>query len=266
MSRRRSQSEDDNPPSPVSTFEHSSDPSAHFLSGHTKTGMASPGQGGGLRFHAPLTPSGSSNPHTPASPHMGNMTQAQQQGQHGAGFGSSPATSTFSLASPPSLASGGVNPSPSMLPHPSPGPGSAFGVASSPLNPLHAPSPAGMLPTPSPNPAGMSQIENSPFPSQSMASPAPNTWPGSPGMPRPSPARPGQSISHMSPHGGPHEAGKPSGVGASTVSRILPQRSWAGAIPTLLTHEAFDILCTPTALPGTSQTNCCSKLKIIIFC
>ena len=30
---------------------------------------------GGLRFHAPLTPSGTSNPHTPASPHMGNISQ-----------------------------------------------------------------------------------------------------------------------------------------------------------------------------------------------
>jgi len=30
-----------------------------------------------------------------------------------------------------------------------------------------------------------------------------------------------------------------------TVNRVLPQRSWAGAIPTLLTHDALDILCTP---------------------
>ncbi len=27
---------------------------------------------------------------------------------------------------------------------------------------------------------------------------------------------------------------------------MLPQKSWAGAIPTTLTHDALDILCTPT--------------------
>lgn len=27
-------------------------------------------------------------------------------------------------------------------------------------------------------------------------------------------------------------------------SRVLPQRSWAGAIPTIITHDALDILCT----------------------
>ena len=148
-----------------------------------------------------------------------------------------------------------------MLPHPSPvGPGSAFGIASSPLaNPLHAPSPAGMLPTASPNPAGMNSgnhnVENSPFPPQSMASPAPNTWPGSPGMPRPSPARPGgggpaSAASHHSPHGSGLSGGPQNNSFASFVSRVLPQRSWAGAIPTTLTHEAFDVLCTPATLPG----------------
>ena len=30
-----------------------------------------------------------------------------------------------------------------------------------------------------------------------------------------------------------------------TPNRILPQRSWAGAIPTILTHDALDVLCTP---------------------
>lgn len=190
--------------------------------------------------------------------------QVQSQGQHG--FGSSPATSSFSLASPPSIPpSGGVNPSPSMLPHPSPvGPGSAFGIASSPLpNPLHAPSPAGMLPTPSPNPAGMGggchNIESSPFPPQSLASPAPNTWPGSPGMPRPSPARPGgppsAAASHHSPHGGPSGSAG-GGFGGSFVSRVLPQRSWAGAVPTILTHEAFDVLCSPSTLPGSYIIKC----------
>lgn len=265
LSRRRSQSEDDHPPSPI-TMEHTNEPS-HFLGHSRSTGAAGASPAGqqrgdlaGLRFQTPLTPSGTSNPHTPASPHMGNISQQQVQPQAQHGFGSSPATSSFSLASPPSLPPGaGVNPSPSMLPHPSPvGPGSAFGIASSPIpNPLHAPSPAGMLPTPSPNPAGMSggahNIESSPFPPQSLASPAPNTWPGSPGMPRPSPARPGgppsAAASHHSPHGG-HSGSAGGGFGGSFVSRVLPQRSWAGAVPTILTHEAFDVLCTPSTLPG----------------
>ena len=271
LSRRRSQSEDDHPPSPV-TMEHSAEPSpSHFL-GHSRSaggaGASPAGQQRGdlaaIRFQTPLTPSGTSNPHTPASPHMGNISSQVQSQSHG--FGSSPATSSFSLASPPSFPpSAGVNPSPSMLPHPSPvGPGSAFGIASSPLpNPLHAPSPAGMLPTPSPNPAGMSggggsghnNIESSPFPPQSLASPAPNTWPGSPGMPRPSPARPGgppsaAAANHHSPHGGLSGSGGIGAGGGSFVSRVLPQRSWAGAVPTILTHEAFDVLCAPSTLPG----------------
>ena len=32
-------------------------------------------------------------------------------------------------------------------------------------------------------------------------------------------------------------------------SRVLPQRSWAGAIPTLLTHEGFETMCTPCIHP-----------------
>jgi len=152
-----------------------------------------------------------------------------------------------------------------MLPHPSPvGPSSTFGIASSPLgNPLHAPSPAGMLPTPSPNPAGINSgahnVESSPFPPQSMASPAPNTWPGSPGMPRPSPARPGGGPATAASHHSPHGSGLAgTGQGPSNnsfISRVLPQRSWAGAIPTTLTHEAFDLLCTPSTLPGKTQTH-----------
>lgn len=73
--RRRSQSEDDNPPSPVPL-----DPveGAGFLSGHHRgPGPQSPAQQreGGLRFHPPLTPPSGSNPHTPASPHTTNISQ-----------------------------------------------------------------------------------------------------------------------------------------------------------------------------------------------
>lgn len=61
-------------------MEQSNEPS-HFL-GHPRTSGASPAgqQRGDLtgmtgRFHTPMTPSGTSNPHTPASPHMGNISQ-----------------------------------------------------------------------------------------------------------------------------------------------------------------------------------------------
>lgn len=246
--RRRSQSEDDNPPSPV-TMDSDGGGSMSFL--HLR-GPQSPAQQreGGLRFHPPLTPPSGSNPHTPASPHP-TISQASQHQS----FGSSPATS-FNLASPPSLPPN-INPSPSMLPHPSPG----GLLANSPSNPLHVPSPASLMPTSSPGPCNTVQVghspagsfmgqtghtDGSPFPSQSMASPAASNWPGSPSMPRPSPARPGQS-----PGGHPalHSPQADLKIASSHLSRVLPQRSWAGAVPTLLTHEAFDLLCTPTPHP-----------------
>jgi hypothetical protein len=78
-----------------------------------------------------------------------------QAGQHQS-FGSSPATS-FNLASPPSLPPN-INPSPSMLPHPSPG----GLLANSPSNPLHVPSPAGLMPTSSPGPCPAVPVGHSP--------------------------------------------------------------------------------------------------------
>ncbi|XP_054267906.1 mediator of RNA polymerase II transcription subunit 14-like [Macrosteles quadrilineatus] len=235
--RRRSQSEDDNPPSPVPM-----DPGegGGFLGGHRQPQSPNTREGG-LRFHPPLTPPSGSNPHTPASPHTTNISQTQQ---HQSSFGSSPATS-FNLASPPN-----IQPSPSMLPHPSPG--SGLTTLHSPSNPLHVPSP---MPISSPGPAisavGHSpagsfmgqagHTDGSPFPSSQ--SPAASNWPGSPGMPRPSPARP-------SPHPALHSPDHKSGVSAGAGARVLPQRSWAGAVPTLLTHEALDLLCTPSPHPG----------------
>ena len=78
-----------------------------------------------------------------------------QAGQHQS-FGSSPATS-FNLASPPSLPPN-INPSPNMLPHPSPG----GLLANSPSNPLHVPSPAGLMPTSSPGPCPTVPVGHSP--------------------------------------------------------------------------------------------------------
>ncbi|KMQ89075.1 mediator of rna polymerase ii transcription subunit 14-like protein [Lasius niger] len=252
--RRRSQSEDDNPPSPVTMDSDGGGGNVGGFLGHHRSGPQSPAQQReGLRFHPPLTPPSGSNPHTPASPHTTNISQASQHQS----FGSSPATS-FNLASPPSLPPN----TPSMLPHPSPGSGL---VANSPLNPMHVPSPAGLMPTSSPGPCSNVQvghspagsfmqtghIDGSPFPSsQSMASPAASNWPGSPSVPRPSPARPGQSPGHValhSPQASDHKTG-------SHMSRVLPPRSWAGAVPTLLTHEALESLCCssphPSGLPG----------------
>uniref|UniRef100_A0A146LY05 Mediator of RNA polymerase II transcription subunit 14 n=4 Tax=Lygus hesperus TaxID=30085 RepID=A0A146LY05_LYGHE len=241
MYRRRSQSEDDNPPSPV-TLDSGDTPTGGGFLGRGSGGPGSPARtpgsqdppwGGALRFQAPHTPP--SNPHTPASPHTTpNISQSQ--------FGSSPATSSFNLASPPSLPP---------MPHPSPGGGPSF-PANSPSAPLHAPSP---MPISSPGPAvpqlGHSpanalmhtgHTDGSPYPSgQSMASPGASNWPGSPGVPRQSP-RPG-----ISPNPALHS---PTDVktGAGT-QRVLPQRSWAGAVPTLISHEALEILCTPSIHP-----------------
>lgn len=88
-------------------------------------------------------------------------------------------------------------------------------------------------------------MDGSPFPSsQSMASPAASNWPGSPNVPRPSPAR--QAHTMQSPQAAEQRSG-------SHLERVLPQRTWAGAVPTLLTHEALEALCTPSPLPVTSH-------------
>ncbi|XP_023219267.1 mediator of RNA polymerase II transcription subunit 14-like [Centruroides sculpturatus] len=285
--RRRSQSDDDNPLSPVPPLD-SLDP---FLSSSGQLKPGSPaqrgqeggttpvgagGSAGGLRFHLPLTPPSGSNPHTPASPHTSVLSQS---------YGASPNPS-FSLASPPSLGSQSqqphVSPSPSMLHMQAPSPGNLF-AANSPINPLHVPSPS-FLPAPSPSSSSASQVpmqspaasfmssqghdSGSPFPAPggstgnlSMSSPATGTWPGSPSMPRPSPRSLGTaqspgSSSHPalhSPQAGSTIDHKPPGVSpATSATRVLPQRSWAAAIPTLLTHKAYDLLCSPSPLPNPS--------------
>lgn len=111
------------------------------------------------------------------------------------------------------------------LPHPSP----SGMMPSSPLNPQPSP----MANSPGPNSLPYMQaghLDNSPFTALSPSL-AGNTWPGSPSIPRPA-SRPGQSPEHKNQGGSvPH------------MSRILPARSWAGAVPTLLTSEALEILC-----------------------
>lgn len=137
--RRRSQSEDDNPPSPIPMDV---DGSTGFLGHHRGPQSPANQRETGLRFHPPLTPPSGSNPHTPASPLTASINQPNTHTSF------SPATS-FNLASPPSLPPN-INPSPiPMLPHPSP----SGLVANSPLNPLHVPSPAGLMSNSSPGPS-----------------------------------------------------------------------------------------------------------------
>lgn len=76
-----------------------------------------------------------------------------------------------------------------------------------------------------------------------MSPAAATAWPGSP-LPRPSP-RPGQSPDHKPQMVTPHH------------SRILPARAWAGAVPTLLTHEALETLCRPSNNPGIPGPDMC---------
>lgn len=121
------------------------------------------------------------------------------------------------------------------MPHPSPG--------FMPSSPLNQPSPMTHTAM-SPGPSNLPYIQghsDSPFGAQ-MSPAAASAWPGSP-IPRPSP-RPGQSPDHK-PMMNPHH------------SRILPARSWAAAVPTLLTHEALDTLCRPSGLFGVPGMDLC---------
>uniref|UniRef100_T1GS82 Uncharacterized protein n=1 Tax=Megaselia scalaris TaxID=36166 RepID=T1GS82_MEGSC len=207
--RRRSQSEDDNPPSPITMEEsHPIGPggSSPFISNALR-GSQSP-RDGGLRFPTPHTPpSSTNNPHTP------------------------PTHPNFNMTSPPA-------------PHmPLPSPNNI--MPSSPLNPQ--PSPMSMAHSPGPNSLPYMQqhgTEGSPFPA---LSPAASNWPGSPSIPRPSP-RPGQSPDHKS-----QSAANTNTSGQTTthINRVLPAKAWAGAVPTILSHEALETMCRPNKdIPG----------------
>ena len=228
--RRHSQTEDDNPPSPISQ-----DPIDSYMFTSMKT--ASPSVSDNLNVRHNLN----SNPNTPASPHTSMMSQ--------------------------------MHPSPSMPQgHPDQSPATLFGV-NSPMNSLHAPSPS-FLPTPSPGPSTHMQSPapnfmgqghdpsqvHSPFQTHgmSMTSPGAAAWPGSPSIPRPSPSRP--SLGSMQ---SPASCGQPLGIGqspqtpnphlnttpqshasfATAATRHLPQKSWAAAVPTLLTNQGLDNMC-----------------------
>lgn len=95
----------------------------------------------------------------------------------------------------------------------------------------------------------------SPYPSTSLAMPSPGqrNWPNSPSVQGPSPASrhgmvssPGYPTLHSPQTQLKDEHAKASVM--SPPSRILPQRAWAAAMPTLLSHEAFDTLLNPSIL------------------
>lgn len=205
--RRLSQTEDDNPPSPVIQM----DPQENYMfpGAQVKTSPAKSHLEGSSR-NSGNAPIQHSNPHTPASP-LTSVLNAHS------GFAPSP--STFSISSPPpshpslqGQQASQIAPSPQMhVPEQSP----AALFINSPMNAnLHAPSPS-FMPTPSPSgpssfshtqspasqflsqntPQGLDTGIGSPFnPSNiqnpqsniSLSSPA-NIWPGSPSVSRPSP-------------------------------------------------------------------------------
>lgn len=227
--RGHSQTDEDNPPSPIgledsfggSASVSGAGGSSPFLSTNIR-GPQSP-RDSGLRFPAPHTPPTGSNPHTPASPHPSAVAA------NNSSCGSNQGHPNYNVTSPPG----------SHIPHPSPG---AL-MPSSPLNPQ--PSPL-MVHSPGPNTLYMQSHQDSPF---AAMSPANTNWPGSPNMPRPSP-RPGQSPEHKSNTSGVSTQNSNTSINSQS-SRMLPSnRSWADAVPTLLTHDKFDILCRPSPHPN----------------
>ncbi|XP_074645605.1 mediator of RNA polymerase II transcription subunit 14-like isoform X2 [Tubulanus polymorphus] len=261
LSRRRSVTEDDNPPSPVGM-----DMDSFMVQPQSHTGSPRQKQDG-LRFHSPMTPP--SNPHTPASPTANQRMQMSY----------SPAAA-FPLASPPSLHA--PTPSPMMG---TPSPGNILTSGSPGTANLHVPSPSSFVPTPSPqmvpshmmpSPANpflnpQSHEVGSPYPnpsSQNISMPSPGgRWPASPSMPGPSPVSRHSNV--MSP-GNPalHSPQNQNKLPVSShPSRTLPQRSWAASIPTVLSHEALNKLLMPAPTPqgqqGTGFLNYCPLEKFL---
>ncbi|ESO84116.1 hypothetical protein LOTGIDRAFT_211073 [Lottia gigantea] len=229
-SRRRSTTEDDNPPSPMDTVDIFSQPNT----GSPATRPPKQDLTSNFRFQNPMTPP--SNPHTPASPGAARMPS---------GINPSPSTALMGTPSPSTLLTG-----------------------ESPSNPhLHVPSPGSLIAAPSPGSIGMhmhspaasfmspsGMVEGgSPYPGSNLANPSPRNWPGSPSVM-------GSGPSPASYHGATASPGHPALHSPQTAqsqvlsppSRILPRKSWAASIPTLLSHDAFDKLLTPVVIPGSS--------------
>ena len=97
------------------------------------------------------------------------------------------------------------------------------------------------------------------------ASPAP-----SPGLfPTPSPIGAGSPFTAASPLGGsprPKPSPRHSPSVSQPPSRILPQRLWAAAIPTPLSGKAFDELCRPSVLAGSTSSGMVCPLHRFLGC
>nr|XP_027196694.1 mediator of RNA polymerase II transcription subunit 14-like [Dermatophagoides pteronyssinus] len=295
QTRRLSQTEDDNPPSPIAQIDYPVSNDNYMFTGtqmkpnsniqQQQQQQPPPINEPNLTNRSSVLPLHSS-PHTPASPLASVLSVHSNY---------APSPGNFSLSSPPShpglqqqqqpQQANPMAPSPQM-PQMEQSPASVFNI-NSPMNTnLATPSPSSFLPTPSPGPVGNFLNTQSPAPSQfisqtnpgshesggggigspfnqpnipgsslnnaaqqSIASPVPNLWPASPSISsRPSP-RPAQTVSSTQ-----------SPVGTSLIntqqqqqqqqyqtqqiqSRTLPQKPWAAALPTMLTHQGLEMMC-----------------------
>jgi len=219
----RLNSADDNPPSPVGVdaIDTLATHQTQSLNPRTPGGTASPAGAVHPRSNFPMTPS-PANPLTPASP-AGGVGRAPGVSQSHA----SPGAAFPSLTSP-SGPSHHITPSPMMG---TPSPGTVL-TAASPGN-MHVPSPSFGH---APSPGGVGIMPSPSFISPN--SPARGGPIGIPASPRQAnlghPGAPNPTISQPSlPH-----------------ARQLPSRPWAASVPTRLTHEALNTLCTPCNLAG----------------
>ena len=284
QTRRLSQTEDDNPPSPISQMEFTPNDNYMFPGSQIKpnSNIQPAINEPNLANRSSAVPLHSS-PHTPASPLASVLSVHSNY---------APSPGNFSLSSPPShpglqqQQANPMAPSPQM-PQMEQSPASVFNI-NSPMNSnLATPSPS-FLPTPSPGPTTSFHTQSpapqfmsqntpgshesgigSPFnqpnipaslsaAQQSIASPVPNLWPASPSVSsRPSP-RPA-AASTQSPGGASlinsQQQQQQQYQPQQIQSRSLPQKPWAAALPTMLTHQGFEMMCRPGNDSGLAASN-----------
>lgn len=283
QTRRLSQTEDDNPPSPISQMEFTPNDNYMFPGSQIKpnSNIQPAINEPNLANRSSAVPLHSS-PHTPASPLASVLSVHSNY---------APSPGNFSLSSPPShpglqqQQANPMAPSPQM-PQMEQSPASVFNI-NSPMNSnLATPSPS-FLPTPSPGPTTSFHTQSpapqfmsqntpgshesgigSPFnqpnipaslsaAQQSIASPVPNLWPASPSVSsRPSP-RPA-AASTQSPGGASlinNQQQQQQYQPQQIQSRSLPQKPWAAALPTMLTHQGFEMMCRPGNDSGPAASN-----------
>ena len=270
--RRMSQTEDDNPPSPIaSQSDVSMDQCLYNVSQMKNSPSVCESMSQRSLHHGVGL---GSNPNTPQSPHTSILPQVSS-------YGASPSTN-FPMSASPSNPMPAPSPSMSSSNLPDRSPAGLFSVNS----PASHQSPY-QMPAPSPGPSANMQSPahymahdphnsqvNSPFhPVMNIHSPAGGGgWPGSPSIPRPSPSRPMGSVQSpgscgqamnigMSPQT-PTSGHPASGQGSvrqpgftPTSARHVPQRPWAAAVPTILTSQGLDVMCKPCHLPDVSNVH-----------